>query len=277
MRSAAPRLLTGLLLGLLGCTPEPVLVCADEAHVLETDGNRELTCGSVMTVRRYVEWLGGRPVAAQDKAAMTEALTQAWKTSPAAVEALVAEVGPVLETVATQRGLEAGEARSRAGYAALSGEGPLAAAPQAVRTVARRAVTPWASSDEDGLVLSEMDVEAWIFYASLCREAQGGGPLRMSVAQRQTAYNALVERFKDGPTADRIAMASLGVGWADVGPRWQGASYERQQGWINAAPLPPPMSASSLGYFQAVLDGDLQAHVSLLDQKMGPLTWLGAQ
>ena len=66
------------------------------------------------------------------------------------------------------------------------------------------------------------------------------------------------------------ALAAFGPIWPDVRDRWQGADYEKQQAWIQAAPRPPKLDASSLGYLEAVLEGDLTGHAKVLHAQLGP-------
>ena len=66
-------------------------------------------------------------------------------------------------------------------------------------------------------------------------------------------------------------MTSFGPVWQDVRDRWQAAPYEKQQAWIQAAPRPPRLNASSLAYIESVIEGDLQGHAATLHQHFGPL------
>ena len=71
--------------------------------------------------------------------------------------------------------------------------------------------------------------------------------------------------------AGKIALTAVGPFWSDVRARWAADSYEEQQAWIRAAPLPPPMTATSIGYVEALTDGDVVAHVRALHERLGPL------
>jgi hypothetical protein len=79
-----------------------------------------------------------------------------------------------------------------------------------------------------------------------------------------------MDRFSTGSRADKVAIAALGPIWGSVKERWQSASYDQQQAWIAAAPLPPPMTATSLGYADAIFAGDVARHVQVLNEVLGP-------
>ena len=119
------------------------------------------------------------------------------------------------------------------------------------------AIAAWQTHEADELVLTEMSIEAWVRYASLCREAQSAGPLRVSVAGKVDLYRQLQDKFMKGTPEERAAVASLGPVWQSVRDRWGAADYERQQAWMQAAPLPPPMEADSVGYATALFSGNL--------------------
>jgi hypothetical protein len=65
-------------------------------------------------------------------------------------------------------------------------------------------------------------------------------------------------------------MSAVGGWWSQVRESWARASYDEQRAWIAAAPLPPPMTATSLGYAEAVFDGDVALHARVLAEKLGP-------
>ena len=113
------------------------------------------------------------------------------------------------------------------------------------------------------------------FIASLCREVQGGTPLRISVADKVTTYRMVEEKFEATDTAQRLAMLSVGAFWGEVRRRWKGATYEEQQEWIQFAPLPPPMTATSLGYFEAVLETNAALMAESLHERLGPFEMTG--
>ena len=169
-------------------------------------------------------------------------------------------------------GLGGAEGRAAAVYAAWAGTSLIAPARAELWGVQNRALAVWARHDGDRLALTEADIEGWIRYASLCREAQGGTVLRISVADRVTVYRMLVDRFSTGSRADRIGLAAIGGYWTQVRDAWGSASYSVQRGWIDRAPLPPPMTASSLGYAEAVSEGDVSAHARVLIEQLGPFT-----
>jgi len=144
-----------------------------------------------------------------------------------------------------------------------------------VSDVLWKQVVIWVEEPANTTVLTEMDVEGWIFFASLCREAQGANPLRISVADRLTAYRMIEERYRMSSERERQAMLRIGPFWGEVRRKWTGATYEEQQAWIQIAPLPPPMTGTSLAYLEAVLEGPIVALVDSLHVQFGPLEMSG--
>ena len=148
--------------------------------------------------------------------------------------------------------------------------GPLGGDEELTR-IALSDIVVYKRSEGGQLLLTEMDIEGWIFYASLCREVQGASPLRLSVADRVQVYRMVEERFELGDTERRRALTSVGPFWYQVKDAWAAAPYATQRMWVDEAPLPPPMEATSLGYFEAVIEGDLPRHRSALHSVLGPL------
>ncbi|MBN2798845.1 MAG: hypothetical protein JXX28_06815 [Deltaproteobacteria bacterium] len=244
---------------------------ATPTAALAQAGDATLTCAEAGEAQRAVEQLAARRLTAAQSRDLRAALTAAWSREPAAWEQRLAQARAAREALAEEQGLEAAASRSHALWEALHGEGPLGADPD-VRVVVRLAAAPWAQDDAQQLVLSEMDIEGWIFYASLCREVQGGGTLRLSVADRVMVYRRLQEAWDAAPPEDRLLLVGMGAFWEDVKSRWAAAPWEVQQRWIAAAPLPPPMNATSLGYAEALLGGDLPLHARTLHSGLGPLS-----
>jgi hypothetical protein len=137
--------------------------------------------------------------------------------------------------------------------------------------VLERALAPWSTDTEHKLLLTEMDIEGWIKYASLCREIQGGSPLTLSVADRVVLYRQIVSAFEGKSREEQLSVLSMGPIWPSMQERWPGVTYEIQQAWVEAAPLPGPMTATSLGYSGAVFDEDLRSHALALHSAMGRL------
>jgi len=138
----------------------------------------------------------------------------------------------------------------------------------------RRIVSPhlaiWARSDEEKLALTEMDIEGWIRLASLCREVQGGTPLKMSVASSEQIYRTLSAEFDGLKRDDQLGRVAVGPFWPEVEAHWKSASYEQQQAWIRVTPLPPPMTATSRAYVDAVLELPPGKMSDVLHQVLGP-------
>lgn len=245
-----------------GCG-SPADVCSDPSAALAPD----LTCAEAEVAVSLLEVLAARSVDSGHRTSVREALRDASLADPASTRASLVGAGDLLRTLASLEGVEAAELRSQSAYQAVNGRGPLAipgvlvAAPIAV----------WAHDDDTGLVLTESDIEAWIRYASLCREVQGGGPLVLSVSDRRPLYEMLVERFVSSDRQTQVAMAGVAPFWDAFRERWKAAPAEQQQAWIRAAPLPPPMTASSLAYVEAVLQSDLSAHLRVWQASWAPM------
>jgi hypothetical protein len=245
-----------------GCG-SPADVCVDASAALAPD----LTCAEADVALSLLEVLAARPVDAGHRASLREALRDAFLADPASTRASLEASGALLRRVVALDGIDAAEVRSQSAYQAVNGQGPLAipgllvAAPIAV----------WAHDDRTGLVLTESDIEAWIRYASLCREVQGGGPLVLSVSDRRPLYEMLVDRFVAADRPTQVAMAGVAPFWDAFREQWKAAPAEQQQAWVRAAPLPPPMTASSLAYVEAVLQSDLSAHLAVWHASWAPM------
>lgn len=268
-----PTLRLLALLALPACSwITPSTVCSDPSGVLQ-DADDPLTCEEALVASDYVAVLAARSVSRADRNLLYRDLAARYRAEPADVNDDLASMARLTGELRALRGLEAAEARSRRAYEALTGKGPLdiEAYPQAGRIV-RSQIVARVIDDDHELVFTEMDIEGWISYASLCREAQAGGPLKLSIANREQLYRDLIDGYKGSDRDGRIAMVAIGAFWEPFTERWQAASYEEQQAWIQAAPLPPPMTASSMGYASSVWEsGDFTTHARLLHEKMGPL------
>ncbi len=239
--------------------------------MLAQQGDAALTCEQVDDVRVYLELLAGRPLQHNGTQRLPTALVQAFQRDPAVVADWLSRVRVEGRRLEQTSGLDAAALRSEEVWRAHRGEGIFREPDGLVWNIQRDALSVWAWSDEERLALTESDIEAWLTYASLCREAQQAGVLRVSVADRVSAYRAVVDRFEAGDREEKLAMGALGPFWPQIRDRWQAASYEVQQGWARSAPLPPPMSATSLGYLQAIVDGDVVTHVAVVHIALGPL------
>jgi hypothetical protein len=258
----------GLALALAGCGSTPTCTAGDV--VLAQHEGSTLVCRDAGVAKDWIERLAGRPLTAGDGPVVDRAVADAFRADPAATRAWLAEMASRDAEIAALRDLAGAEARATAVYEAHAGRSLVDAGRSALWTVQKRALAVWAHGDNDRLALTEADVEGWIRYASLCREAQGGIPLRISVADRVAVYRMLVDRFATGTRADRIALSAVGGWWVQTDKAWAAASYDEQRGWIGAAPLPPPMTATSLGYAEAVFQGDVAAHARVLVESFGP-------
>lgn len=253
---------------LLGCG-EPTVACEGPDQVLAEVAGDRLTCGDAALVEGWIELLAGRPLQLNGRQRLPALLKQRFDDDPKGTRALVAtlfEQGHALESTTRMKG---GWARSKAVWAAHTGEGPIVEG-DPLWNLQRDALSVWAWNDDEQLALTEADVEAWIHYASLCRQVQGGGVLKISVADRVTAYRMVIDRFELGDRNEKLALVAIGPFWEAFRERWQASPYERQQKWIAATTFPPPMTSTSLGYFDAIVNGDVAGLATTFHDVMGP-------
>jgi hypothetical protein len=257
------------LLALLACGREH-RDCEQGDSVAATREGVDLACAEVAPIETYIVLLAGRPVAPVERGLLYDALRERWREDPSRVHATIGAAAAAIAAL-EPTGAEAATRRSNQAWLEEDGRGVFAA-DEELRTLVGRSMSVWARDPEEQLVLTETDIEGWIHYASLCREAQDGSPLTASVSDRVRMYAIVKERFDTGSRAEQVSMVAVGAFWWSVRDRWRSATYEEQRAWIAAAPLPPPMTATSLGYFEAVLSGDLPGHARALHQELGPLT-----
>ena len=247
-------------------------MCTSSEQVLATDAAAgELTCHDVDQVESWIELLAGRGLQHNGGGRIAGVMVERFRDDPAGTRQLLADIhteGHALESVT---GLKGGWARSAAAWKAHTG-GSLIKEDDPLWNIQRDALSVWAWNDEEKLALTEADVEAWIRYASLCRQVQGAGTLRVSVADRVGVYRLVIDRFEQGDRNDKLGLVSLGPFWEQIDTRWNASPYERQQKWIGAAPLPPAMTSDSMGYLEAILAGDLAAHAATMHDVMGPFS-----
>jgi hypothetical protein len=229
-----------------------------------------LTCVEAEDAVDYVELLAGRPVPPGDVRLVLNVLADKYEDDPNATKGWLDQLRAEGAELAQKTGLAGAELRATKVWSADRGEGLIKPEDGDLWTVQDRALSVWTKDDTEKIAMTESDLEAWIRYASLCREVQNGGVLRISVADRVTVYKVLIERFDTGDRPTQLALASLGPIWAQVRDRWQAASYEHQRAWMDEAPLPPPMTATSLAYAEAVFQGDLVRHAEVLQRVLGP-------
>lgn len=257
-------------LAVAGCGASPP-VCPSTQGTLS--GTPEgVACADARGGITYLELLAARALDPDARQRVLRELRARAAEDRGQVEAALADAGLALAALAELSGLELAETRSRMAWGALHGAGAFPEASFPVTAgVLRLAVAPWSQDDALQLVLTEMDVEGWIRYASLAREVQGGEPLRVSMADRVSIYRTVRTRWAELDAAGKIGLVSFGAFWPAVRSRWLAASYERQQGWIHAAPLPPPMTGTSTAYVEALTAGSPAAHARAFHAALGPL------
>jgi hypothetical protein len=256
---------------LLACASPPS--CTEPGQVLAEAGGQRLTCGEASVVPRYIVRLSARELNGGDRGLALTEVAEAFTADPAATRAWLGEVARAGRALDGLGGFEAAEKRGATIWLADRGQGVIGKDRDDLWNLQRRALSIWAQDDAERLALTEVDIEAWLRYVSLCREAQGGAPLRLSIADRTLVYKDLADAFHAGSRADKIAFLALGPYWPQIKAAWAAAPYELQQAWIAAAPLPPPMTATSLGYSEAILQGDVRRHAEVLHEKLGPLAY----
>ena len=256
-----------LMLWLVGCTNR--VDCEDPQTVLVA-GEQPLTCADTQVVVEWTEILAARR-APRQRPLIHGAVQARYRADPAGTRAWLKEIRKERDTLTGLEQFDAAAIRAEAVYRMSKGTGLVTSDDGTLWTAVEEAITVWGSHDEDRLALTESDIEGWILYGSLCREVQGGTTLRISVADRLDVYRIIKERWDTGSRAERVALTAMGPFWPSVKQRWQQASYDEQQAWIKAAPLPPPMEATSLGYLSVILEGDVVGHVAGLHTEFGPL------
>ncbi len=257
------------LVGLLACS-EP-LDCSLPETVVARDGSALLLCSDVATVVEWVRLDAARPLRVGDEDRVSDALIAAWAGHGAEIRGRIDAATVALAAQRERTGLDAARARAHAIFATQAGQGPFDASSGDLFAVWQGAVHVWATHAGDGLAIGEADLEGWLRVASLCREVQGGGALRLSVADRVTVYRTITDRFASGSTDDRVALSAAGAFLGGIEAAWRAAPYEQQQLFVQGAPLPPPMTATSLGYVETVLTGDVAGTIRALHQVLGPL------
>ncbi|MFT6816595.1 MAG: hypothetical protein ACJATT_000394 [Myxococcota bacterium] len=246
-------------------------MCATPDEILVPGELDALSCADVDSVVGWVELLASRSIGERQVELLRGDWTYRYTRDPIASRAAITELSTQTTSLTSLLGFQGSEARADAVWAGVAGESQLGDADSTSVDVLERALAPWSTDTENKLILSEMDIEGWIKYASLCREIQGGGPMTVSVANRVVLYQQIISAFEGKSREQQLAVLSMGPVWPSMQERWPGVTYEIQQAWVEAAPLPGPMTATSLGYASAVFDEDLRSHAVALHGAMGRL------
>ncbi len=236
------------------------------------EGDAPLTCDDVRYVEAWVELLAGRPLQHSGERNLPGAMLRVHETDPAALRKVIDDAKAAGRALEPLSGREGAAARAAAVWAAHKEKGPIRPQYEELWNIQRDALSVWVWNDSDQLALTEADIEGWLNYASWCREVQNGGVLRISVADRVTGYRVLVDRFEGANREERLALSSLGPFWGQIRARWKAVPYEKQQAWIGRAPLPPPMTSTSLGYLQVIVDGSVVEHAASVHEVLGPFS-----
>ncbi len=258
------------LSSLTGCSSAPDNPCEDDATVLVESDGEALSCADARIPTRYIRVLSGRPLPAGSTARGVSHVKERFLADPAATRTWLDSLARPAKAIETSPGLKGAELRSAEVYRAIEGQSPLGFEGE-LWNLLEPALSVYATDDTEKLALTEVDMEAWITYASLCHEVQDRTVLSVSIAQRADVYQMLKDRFEQGSRDEMVALASLGPVWPDIRERWKAASYDEQQAWIKAAPRPAPLNASSLAYIETVIEGDLVGHARTMHTHFGPL------
>lgn len=256
------------LAALFACSSVPD--CRDPTATLTTHAGHALTCGDALLLHDYVEALAARPISNADRALGLGLIAERFVADADATRRWIEQARSGGEALEQRVGAAAYEDRGTRVWLADHGEDVVRAQDEVLWNIQSRALSVWAKDDEEKLAVTEADLEGWIRFASLCREAQGGGVLRISVADRLQVYRSLIDRFETSERADQIAFLEIGGGWTQTSERWKRADFDEQQAWIAAAALPPPMTATSLGYAEAVFAQPLAPQAAAIEQSLGP-------
>ncbi|MEN0063089.1 MAG: hypothetical protein AAGA48_13120 [Myxococcota bacterium] len=261
----------GLIVALLTGCGGPDVRCEEPTTVLRERDATVLDCRRADWLVEYWELLRASPLPLADRRLTRRALVSRFDADPKGTVALLDEVRNAGLSMMSLKGADATDRRSREVFAALHGQGLVQGTDDLVQ-LQTKVLPTWGSADKAQVSLTEADVEAWIRYASLCREVQGGTALRISVADRVGVYRAVQKRFDEGPADVQRALGALGAMWPQVERAWQRANYLEQQEWIGKAPLPGPMTATSSEYARTIVSGDVVGHVQTLRKEFGPFT-----
>ncbi len=245
--------------------------CSDPATPLVRAGDRILTCAEASVVPDFIEVLASRALGAGEERSVLAEVASGYASDPVATSHWLDQVRTAGRELEGLSGIRGAERRATLVWEAVSDEGVIGPSHPASHDAQGRALAVWTRDDAEKLALAEMDIEGWIRYGSLCREVQGGGTLRISVADRVTVYRMVVDTFDGGDRAEQVGLTAIGPYWETIQDAWKLASYETQQAWIQHAPLPPPMTATSLAYQEAVLDRSPARHAAVLHEVLGPL------
>lgn len=247
--------------------------CSDPEKVLASVEGEQMACSDVERVLDYRRWLTQGRVNGAESTELTSSLVRWFEREPKRAGVWWSELSQVLLTRQTSTGLDGALVHASALYEANKGTGLWERADDNVRSKTRDALLIWAVDHTTQRALTEPAIEAWIRYISLCRQVQGGGSLNLSVSDRAKIYGVFKERFLNGDPSEREAAVGFGPYWPEMETAWQSARYSKQQQWIGEAPLPPPVTSTSLGYVEWFLDhGRLKEHVTTFHRILGPLS-----
>jgi hypothetical protein len=244
--------------------------CATPQTELAPHATQPLTCEDASVVLGHLERLTLEPLGPEAREGVYRDVVRRFKAAPEGTRTWLADMERQQEAP-IRTGWDGAEHYATRLHEARAGNDMLGGSDEPIGEVLQAEVVVWAQDDDEKLLLTERAIEGWIHYASLCREVQGGGVLRVSISDRVRLYRDLKLRFEFGSRQEKLALAALGPYWHQIEQRWQGAPYGEQQAWIASAPLPPPMVATSLGYGQQIIEGDVVAHFRSLNDHFGPL------
>jgi hypothetical protein len=258
-----------LILSLLGCGAAPA--CSGPDAVFAESGEEQLTCREAAPAREALALLKGHVLPAKVGDALDSEIASEFRSDPAAARARLRAAAAMVARLRAAQDVEAAEMRATHAWEVQAGEHPFVKDDEPLRTIAASAMSVWTKDDTERLVLTESDIEGWVRYGSLCGEAQQRGSLKISVADRVGIYSDEKTRFLQADRPTKLSILTVGAFWTTLHDAWPGVSYDQQQEWTSKGVFPPPMEATSLGYLDALLDTDPNAHATAIIEAFGPL------
>jgi len=261
------------LAALTACGGDTSPRCASPEQVLASVDGAQMACADVERVANYRHWMMQQRVSDAQTAELLSVLVRWFEREPAQASTWLSDLSEQLAVRQRATGMEGALVHASALYEVNKGVDLWERADDSVRSNSAQSLLIWASDGEAQRVLTEPAIEAWIRYISLCRQVQGGGSLNLSVSDRAKIYGVFKDRFLNGDASEREATVGFGPYWPEMEAAWQAARYTKQQQWIAEAPLPPPVTSTSLGYVEWFLDhGRLKDHVVTFHRVLGPLS-----
>jgi hypothetical protein len=215
--------------------------------------------------------LSGRTLTEKATDRLRIAIRRGFEASPVETQHRLNRAAEFAAEVRGMTGSSAAERRAELLWSEASGAGVFSGEDDPIGTTVGESLSVWTKDDTERLAVTEMDIEGFIRFGSLCREVQDGGPLRISIADRLHINGVVEDHFHTGNRLQKVAILSIGSMFWALRDRWAVATYADQQAWVRAAPLPAPMTGTSVEYLDALLAGDVLGHAHAMHAILGPL------